>query len=56
MLMELFASFRQKCGLSTQGCADEEGAELTRRLHELLDLEKPIETPSAETSVKPTKG
>jgi len=54
LLEELFASIRQQCSRSTQRYADEEGAEITRRLRELLDLEKPIQAapPSTEAPVK----
>jgi hypothetical protein len=57
LLEELFTSIREKCGRSTPRCTDEEGAEITRRLHELLDHERPIEaaeTSSREAPVKTT--
>lgn len=44
LLEELFASMRKHYGSSTQPSADNEGIELKKRLHELLDLEKPIKT------------
>jgi hypothetical protein len=52
LLEELFASIRQHYGCSTRQSADGEGVEITRRLYELLELEKPIETSPAEVPVK----
>ena len=54
LLEEVFASIRQYYARSTRQCADEEGVEITRRLHNLLELEKPIETPSAAVPAKNT--
>jgi hypothetical protein len=56
LLEELFASIRQKCGLAIPRCTDEEGTQITRRLHELLDLERPTESepPPTEALVKTT--
>ena len=56
LLEELFASIKQKCVRSMPRCNDEEGAEITRRLHELPDLERSVEaeTPSTKAPVKTT--
>jgi hypothetical protein len=42
-LEELFASIREYGNRRTQRSADKEEASITRRLHELLDLEKSIQ-------------
>jgi len=54
LLEELFASIRRQYSRSTPRCTDEEGPEMTRRLHELLDPERPIEaeTSTTESPVK----
>ena len=54
LLEEVFASIRHRYARLTRQCADEEGVEIARRLHELLELEKPIETPPAEVPAKNT--
>jgi hypothetical protein len=43
LLEELFTSIRQKWGRPISGSSHEEGAEITKRLHELLDFETPSE-------------
>jgi hypothetical protein len=55
---ELFASIRKHCGRSPQSRDDKQGAEMTQRLHELLELEKPIQAKPAppEPGVSDRKG
>jgi hypothetical protein len=57
LLEELFASIRDHRSRWAQQSTDEEGTEITRRLHELLDLERPseAETSSTEAPVKTTE-
>jgi hypothetical protein len=52
LLEEPFASIRQHYGRSTRQSADGEGGEITRRLYELLELEKPIETPPGKGNAR----
>jgi len=43
LLEDMFALIQRQVSRLAKERADEEGAEITRRLHELLDLEKQIQ-------------